>query len=619
MASWSKRKVDASEINKGQEYTKDDNVSVEELNAIVNNSFNAQGTSQKSLNTVEGFQIGTVVSGETPSATINVDSTGEKIILNLVLPKGDQGEAGPPGDGGGTTDYLELFNKPQINGKELSGNLTSGDLGIETISREELEEKVDKVEGKDLSSNDFTNEEKNKLAGLSNYDDTEIKNRINEVENSIPDVSNFITNTVDNLVNYYTKTQTYTKEEVNSLINNISSFNALIVETLPTQNISSTTIYLIPKTDSENDDYYDEYLYINNAWEMIGNTKIDLSNYYTKSESDAKYVANVQSTSSTLGNINATKKTYSFYDGNGNIQTPTTIVTYEYGEAFYYNDDEIHLTPGGAGLMSPLDKGKLDRIDENAVNFAQEEYEKSLNEFNANLLNGVSGIVVSDNGKTITMPLATEGNGATHINYPLKELCPNMKVGETYTLNFTRNYNDGNNYIYLINSDFLWYLGTSKVITQNDLDGKIYLYANRYFDGYTEQIIMTDFMINEGTEAMPYQEYHGEIVHEKDIEGLSTLDDKQLICSTGDTSVRNNILSDIVTNYKFITMAVTTNDWKNVDVTTIPVSALIWEYLDICCGDKVNNYVILKRNGENNIDLTTKVGTVYYINVWGVR
>ena len=38
-----------------------------------------------------------------------------------------------------------------------------------------LEGKVDKVEGKVLSSNDYTTAEKEKLAGLSNYDDTDIK------------------------------------------------------------------------------------------------------------------------------------------------------------------------------------------------------------------------------------------------------------------------------------------------------------------------------------------------------------------------------------------------------------------------------------------------------------
>lgn len=42
----------------------------------------------------------------------------------------------------------------------------------------ELAKKVDKVTGKGLSTNDYTTAEKNKLAGLSNYDDTAIKNSI---------------------------------------------------------------------------------------------------------------------------------------------------------------------------------------------------------------------------------------------------------------------------------------------------------------------------------------------------------------------------------------------------------------------------------------------------------
>ena len=41
--------------------------------------------------------------------------------------------------------------------------------------KSELDRKVDKEEGKGLSSNDYTNAEKAKLAGLENYDDTQIK------------------------------------------------------------------------------------------------------------------------------------------------------------------------------------------------------------------------------------------------------------------------------------------------------------------------------------------------------------------------------------------------------------------------------------------------------------
>ena len=105
--------------------------------------------------------------------------------------------------------------------------------------------------------------------------------------------SGFITNLVNDLANYYTKSQTYTQAEVDALISGIVTLNILVVQTLPTQDISTTTIYLVPKQDTGTSDIYDEYLYINNAWELIGTTQIDLSNYYTKTETDTLLNAKV--------------------------------------------------------------------------------------------------------------------------------------------------------------------------------------------------------------------------------------------------------------------------------------------------------------------------------------
>lgn len=105
--------------------------------------------------------------------------------------------------------------------------------------------------------------------------------------------SNFITNAVNNLVNYYTKTETYTKAEVNNLIGSISSLNILIVQTLPTEDISTTTIYFVPRTTAETQNVYDEFIYVNNAWEEIGSTEIDLSNYWSKTELTAITTAEI--------------------------------------------------------------------------------------------------------------------------------------------------------------------------------------------------------------------------------------------------------------------------------------------------------------------------------------
>ena len=43
-------------------------------------------------------------------------------------------DSGGGGGGGGTTDYLDLDNKPQINGNTLTGNKTAAQLGLGTYS-----------------------------------------------------------------------------------------------------------------------------------------------------------------------------------------------------------------------------------------------------------------------------------------------------------------------------------------------------------------------------------------------------------------------------------------------------------------------------------------------------
>lgn len=85
-------------------------------------------------------------------------------------------------------------------------------------------------------------------------------------------------------------------DEVEKLISTMGHLTLKIVETLPEEDISTTTIYLKLREDSddntENDDnttgdVYDEYIYIidegstTGHWELIGSTQVDLSDYVT--------------------------------------------------------------------------------------------------------------------------------------------------------------------------------------------------------------------------------------------------------------------------------------------------------------------------------------------------
>ena len=73
-----------------------------------------------------------------------------------------------------------------------------------------------------------------------------------------------------------------TKDEISG----IDKFSIEVVAELPTSNISSTTIYLKTADSSIDGNLYTEYIYVNNKWEKLGEQTVDLTNYYTKTETN---------------------------------------------------------------------------------------------------------------------------------------------------------------------------------------------------------------------------------------------------------------------------------------------------------------------------------------------
>lgn len=152
--------------------------------------------------------------------------------------------------------------------------------------------------------------------------------------------SGVISAVVSDLSNYYTKDETYSKEEVNDLIETINEFELVEVDELPATG-DAKKLYLVPKEDGSSPDVKEEYVWLStNAWEKIGETKIDLTNYYTKSEVDNLLDAK-QDTLTAGDNITIAS--------DGTISATDT--TYE------------NATTTEAGLMSSEDKTKLDGID----------------------------------------------------------------------------------------------------------------------------------------------------------------------------------------------------------------------------------------------------------------
>jgi hypothetical protein len=89
----------------------------------------------------------------------------------------------------------ELESKTNTKVTELTDRieiLEQGGAYDDTELRDMIKGKVDKVEGKQLSTEDFTSELKGKLDGLSNYDDTKLKNDLEVLKGKVDDKQDHI-------------------------------------------------------------------------------------------------------------------------------------------------------------------------------------------------------------------------------------------------------------------------------------------------------------------------------------------------------------------------------------------------------------------------------------------
>ena len=126
--------------------------------------------------------------------------------------------------------------------------------------------KVDKVEGKGLSTNDFTTQEKTKLATLQNYDDTSISNRVTTLENA----------------GYQTQSQVQTL--INSSLSSVMTYKGTVANysDLPSQDVAVGDTYNITNA-SANNNAGDNATWNGTTWDILG-SNIDLSSYLQRSE-----------------------------------------------------------------------------------------------------------------------------------------------------------------------------------------------------------------------------------------------------------------------------------------------------------------------------------------------
>lgn len=168
-------------------------------------------------------------------------------------------------------------------------------------SKTDLNNKVDKVGGKQLSTNDYTTEEKNKLATLEPLTVKSVKVNGSPL---VPDGSKAVN--VD-LSGYAVKTEV--TQEIAQAVSGITGFDTKAVEELPGTG-KKGILYLLSNSGSGNN-VYDEYVWLGNKYEKLGTREINLTEYAKKTELPTKVSQLTNDsgyqTSAQVGNIVDTK------------------------------------------------------------------------------------------------------------------------------------------------------------------------------------------------------------------------------------------------------------------------------------------------------------------------
>ena len=108
--------------------------------------------------------------------------------------------------------------------------------------------------------------------------------------------------------------------DMNDRISEIPRFDIQVVDELPTEDISTTTVYLVRNQEQSGTNLYAEYIYVDDEWEFLGSADISLDDYYTKVQTDALLNGKLSSN----GDASSTTVDFITSDVNENTLTPSS-------------------------------------------------------------------------------------------------------------------------------------------------------------------------------------------------------------------------------------------------------------------------------------------------------
>lgn len=167
-----------------------------------------------------------------------------------------------------------------INTADSKGYIYNGSTFVEVFEQVDgLSTKINTVESDIVSINDSLN----KLNGSAETDGS-VLNAIKQSKEYIDSVKSDIDESLDKKAN---ADSVYTKEAADAAIQRAVTdsghLKRSIVDELPeVADADQNTIYMVPKANADGvQQHYDEFMFLNGAFEKIGDTKVDLSDYAT--------------------------------------------------------------------------------------------------------------------------------------------------------------------------------------------------------------------------------------------------------------------------------------------------------------------------------------------------
>ena len=249
------------------------------------------------------------------------------------------------------------------------------------------------------------------------------------------------------------------------------------------------------------------------------------------------------------------------------------------------------------GLMSKTDKTKLDNMNLTANQFAQEEYNKSLN------MIVIPDMTIVDAGITFTIKDGTihyKGTSTANVLITIKLSVPIVLNNETVSLNLFNDNISGANIVCVGLQDINLGWGSNLSYTyqnQTTAISEIILYVS---NGSTVNGYVRPMLVKGSTKPTTYQKGYGEIVHKGDIEPVLLWENAQ---PTSSFSAQTITLKDNPVNYRFIRIYYKFNTNANRGLQAFDFIAKADNVVSMCCvedGTTTMRWVICDYGGVNN-------------------